>query len=178
MTCVVGIIHQGAIYMGADSAGVAGLELQRRADAKVFVKTDLLFGFTSSFRMGQLLRYSLSIPKRHPDKDVMEFLTTEFVDALRGCLKGGGFARKDSEVEQAGVFLLGYAGRLFRIEGDYQVAELLQPFHACGCGESYAMGAMYATPGMPPRARIELALRAAEEHSAGVRGPFRVESIG
>jgi hypothetical protein len=137
----------------------------------------MLFGFTSSFRMGQLLRYSLTVPKRHPDKDVMEYLATEFIDTLRTCLKSGGFARRDNEVEQAGVFLLGYAGRLFRIEGDYQVGELLQPFHACGCGENYAMGAMYATSTIPPRKRIELALQAAEEHSAGVRGPFRIESL-
>jgi hypothetical protein len=51
-------------------------------------------------------------------------------------------------------------------------------FRACGCGEAYAIGAMYATPGMAPRDRVALALRAAEENSAGVRGPFVIESIG
>jgi hypothetical protein len=173
MTCVVGIVHEGAIYMGADSAGSDGWGLQIRADTKVFVKDRFAFGFTSSFRMGQLLRYSLAIPRRHPDQDLAEFMSTAFVDAVRTTLKAGGWAKRENDREEAGVFLVGCHGRLFRIEGDYQVGELVQPFHACGCGENYAMGALFATEGGQPEPRIEVALRAAEQYSVGVRGPFR-----
>lgn len=173
MTCVVGIVHEGAIYMGADSAGSDGWGLQIRADTKVFVKDRFAFGFTSSFRMGQLLRYSLMIPRRHPDTDLAEFMSTAFIDACRSTLKAGGWAKKDGEREEAGVFLVGCYGRLFRIDTDYQVGELVQPFHACGCGEQYAMGALFATLDASPTHRMEVALRAAEAYSVGVRGPFR-----
>lgn len=174
MTCIAGLVHDGKVYIGGDSAGVGGLDLSIRKDQKVFANGDFVMGFTSSFRMGQILRYAFTPPKRHPDKDVMEFMVVEFVNALRDSLKAGGFAKKDSEVETAGVFLVGYAGRLFNIEDDYQVGESACGYHAVGCGDGYAKGVLFATEGQDPEARINMALRAAEAHSAGVRGPFHL----
>lgn len=52
MTCVVALKHDGRVYMGADSAGVGGYSLQIRNDPKIYRVKDLLFGFTTSFRMG------------------------------------------------------------------------------------------------------------------------------
>jgi len=63
MTCIVGIQHDGRVYIGGDSAGVAGYSITSRADAKVFTVGPYVMGFTSSFRMGQLLRYGLKAPK-------------------------------------------------------------------------------------------------------------------
>jgi hypothetical protein len=143
----------------------------------VFKNGGFLFGFTSSLRMGQLLRYSLQIPNRHPDKDLMAYMATEFVDAVRNCLKTGGFATKNSDAEQGGTFLVGHAGRLFRIEGDYQVGESRGDYDACGCGEFYACGALFANTAAAPLERVRQALAAAEAHSAGVRAPFHIESI-
>lgn len=177
MTCIVGLVHEGKVSIGADSAGVAGLDLTLRADKKIFVNNGFVFGFTSSFRMGQLLRYAFIPPKRHPDKELFAYMATDFIDGIRACLKAGGFARKDNEVESGGYFLVGHSGRLFYIEGDYQVGESVNPYAACGCGQSFAVGALYATHGMEPRQRVELALRTAEANSAGVRGPFHIESI-
>jgi len=177
MTCIVGLVADGRVHIGGDSAGVAGLDLRLRADLKVFKNDGFLFGFTSSFRMGQLLRYSLQIPKRHPDKDLMAYMATDFVDAVRNCLKNGGFATKSSEAEAGGTFLVGHAGRLFLIAGDYQVGESRGAYEACGCGESYACGALFANTALAPMDRVRQALAAAEAHSAGVRGPFHIESI-
>ncbi len=176
MTCIAGLVHEGRVFIGGDSAGVSGLDIHSRKDAKTFKNGEFVFGFTSSFRMGQLLRYSLSPPKRHPDKDVMNFMVTEFIDAVRACLKAGGYARRDSEVEQAGTFLVGYQGRLFRIADDYQVGESNNGYDACGCGEPFARGALFSNAALAPMERITQALQAAEEHSAGVRGPFHIES--
>src|SRR5690606_9234922 len=99
MTCIAGLrTNDGRVYIGGDSAGVAGLSLQVRADQKVFVNGGFLFGFTSSFRMGQVLRHSFTPPNRHPDKDVMAFMVTEFVDAVRNAFKSAGVATKSNEV--------------------------------------------------------------------------------
>ncbi|KQP43921.1 hypothetical protein [Pseudorhodoferax sp. Leaf274] len=177
MTCIVGLVHEGRVYIGGDSAGVSGLDLNVRRDQKVSVKSGFAFGFTTSFRMGQLIQYAFEPPKRHPEKDLMAYMVTDFVDALRSCLKAGGFARKDSEVEQGGSFLVGHAGRLFAIHGDYQVAEATCGYDAVGCGEGYAKGALFATAKHTPADRIDMALAAAESHSAGVRGPFHTVSV-
>lgn len=177
MTCIAGIVQGGNVYIIGDSAGVGGLDLTIRADRKVFVNGDFVMGFTTSFRMGQLIQYAFNPPKRHPDKDVMAYMVTDFVDALRNCLKCGGFARKDSEAESGGTFLVGYAGRLFSIESDYQVAESVIGYDAVGCGDAYAKGVLFATYSQPPEDRLRLAMQAAEAHSAGVRGPFHIQSI-
>ncbi|WP_234710671.1 hypothetical protein [Sinorhizobium arboris] len=104
-------------------------------------------------------------------------MVTEFIDALRQCLKAGGCAQRYYEVERGGTFLVGYAGRLFQIRGDYQVAEPVDGFDACGCGSQIALGALFASSDAPPRERLEIALNAAERFCAGVRGPFHFESL-
>jgi len=63
MTCIVGLVENGKVYIGGDSAGVAGLDITTRKDEKVFQKENMIFGFTSSFRMGQILRYSFKNPR-------------------------------------------------------------------------------------------------------------------
>lgn len=179
MTCIVGIVHDGTVYIGGDSAGVdsSRLMLVSREDRKVFRNGEFLMGFTSSFRMGQLLAHALTPPKRHPDKDVYAFMVTDFVNAVRQCLKDGGYAERHNEAERGGAFLVGYAGRLFQVESDYQVAENSCGFDACGCGDMIALGALAATQGGKPTARVEAALAAAEQFSAGVRAPFHIESL-
>ncbi len=177
MTCIVGLVHEGKVWIGADSAGVKGWDLVLRADSKVFVKDGFGFGFTTSFRMGQLLQHAFTIPKRHPERDLTAYMCTDFVDAIRACLKSGGYAKCADAVETGGDFLVGHAGRLFSIESDYQVAESLAPYQAVGCGQSFALGALFATEGLEPRRRVQLALEAACAMSAGVRGPFRIETV-
>jgi len=179
MTAIVGLVDNGTVYMGADSAGVDSCyNLTVRADRKLFIKKDFLFGFTSSFRMGQLLQYKLSLPIRDKEQDIFNFMVCDFVEAVRTCLKQGGYAKKDNEVESSGTFLVGYQGRLFKIDSDYQVGENVCGYDACGCGESYALGSLFSHNGhMEGEPRVLLALEAAQQFSAGVRGPFFVEKI-
>lgn len=174
MTCIVGVEHKGRVWIGGDSAGVAGYSISSRADEKVFKNGPYVMGFTSSFRMGQLLRYSL-VPPAPNTRDLDRFMVTTFVDAVRACLKAGGYASKDKDVEEGGTFLVGVAGHLFGIQSDYQVAKEVNGYAAVGCGEDLALGALYATRRMPnQRSRVRSALEAAAEHSAGVVGPFRI----
>lgn len=176
MTAIVGLVEDGTVTIGGDSAGVAGYSLTVRADQKVFRNGPMVFGFTSSFRMGQILRYSLVIPLRNPEMDVMEWAATVFVDAVRSVLREKGFARKTDGEEKGGHFLIGYEGRLFKIENDFQVGESVDEFAATGCGEDVALGALYALSGseLSPKVKVKTALLAAERMSAAVRGPFTI----
>lgn len=177
MTCIVGLVDGDRVHIGGDSAGVGGYALTVRADRKVFRNGDFIMGFTTSFRMGQLLQHAFTPPKRHPDTDIEKFMVTEFVDAVRRCLKDGGFAARHDEVEAAGTFLVGYAGRLFRIDSDYQVGEASDGFDAVGCGEQIAQGSLFSTAGHKPLDRLKTALAAAERFNAGVRGPFHFVKV-
>lgn len=178
MTCIVGLVDEGKVYMGGDSAGVnGGWDLVVRADPKVFHIGPFVVGFTSSFRMGQLLRFALVPPVHPPEVDIYRYMTVDFINAVRDCLKTGGWAKKDGEKESGGVFLVGYRGRLFEIDSDYQVGEGLDGYMAVGSGDQVALGALYATQKLPPLVRIRLALEAAERWNAGVRGPFVIEVL-
>lgn len=179
MTCIVAVAHEGRVVMGADSAGVdtGRYSLCVRADRKVFRNGDFVMGFTSSFRMGQLLAHALNPPKPREGVDLFAYMVTDFINAARDCLKLGGYATRQSEQEVGGEFIVGYRGRLFKIQSDYQVEESSHGFAACGCGDLIALGSLHGTPGADPKERVLLALRAAETFSAGVRQPFHIESI-
>jgi ATP-dependent protease HslVU (ClpYQ) peptidase subunit len=179
LTCIVGLVDEGKVYIGGDSAGVAGLSLTVRADEKIFKNGEFVMGFTSSFRMGQLLRFKLDIPYHKPGLDTYEYMVTEFVEAVRKCLKEGGYARTENGEESGGTFLVGYRGELFTIEEDYQVGRSAADYDAVGCGDNVAKGSLFSTgrlSDLSPYDRIRDALYAAEQFSAGVRRPFSILS--
>ncbi|RXF72078.1 hypothetical protein [Hansschlegelia zhihuaiae] len=174
MTCIVGLRHAGRVIIGGDRAGVdtGNYSLTVREDRKVFVNGPFAMGFTTSFRMGQVLAYGFTPPARRPETDVMRFMVTEFVDAVRAAFKAAGYALKEKEQEAGGSFLVGYEGRLFHIADDYQVGESSHGFDACGSGAQVALGSLLTSDGGAARNRIERALKAAETFNAGVRAPF------
>jgi ATP-dependent protease HslVU (ClpYQ) peptidase subunit len=182
MTCIVGFIDKinKNMYMGGDSAGVDDrYNLRSRKDVKVFQKEDMLIGYTSSFRMGQLLRFKLKIPKIKKNQDVYEYMCTDFSDSVRKVLIDNGYAKIESNNESFGDFLVAYKGRLFKIEEDLQIAENNYPYNSCGCGENYALGAILALDfytRTPPTVEkiVNISLQIAEECSAGVRSPFNI----
>lgn len=177
MTAIVGLEHRGDVWMGGDSAGVSTdyARIIQRRDAKVFRNGPFLIGFTTSFRMGRLLRYELKTPA-HPSRlGVERYMATLFIDAVRACLKGGGYASKEREAEFGGAFLVGYRGKLFTVRDDYDVGLSVDPFAAVGCGDQTARGALFATAHVSdPAQRIRTALLAAEHCCPGVRRPFTV----
>ena len=179
MTCIVGIADGGAVWIGGDSAGVdERFNLVIRSDPKVFRVGEIVMGFTTSFRMGQLLRYRLKAPEIPPEMDVAEYMATVFIDAVRECLKDGGFAEKTADRERGGTFLVGIRGRLFKIEDDYQVGESVRGFEACGGGDQVALGSLFTTRsiGDDVRRRITTALESAAAMTAVVQGPFVIVS--
>lgn len=179
MTCIVGLKYKNKVYIGADSAGSGTHATDPRKDLKIFKHSDMLFGFTTSFRMGQLLQYHLSLQKAKPEVDPMKYLVTKFIPAARQCLTAGGFAKKDNNVETGGQFIVGFRGRLFVVWSDFQVAETLRPYVAVGCGLEWAEGVLFTLKKskISPEEKVKIALEAAVEHSGWVRPPFTILSV-
>jgi ATP-dependent protease HslVU (ClpYQ) peptidase subunit len=180
MTCIVGMVENGKVYIGGDSASVSGSDCHIREDQKVFQNGDMIFGFTSSFRMGQLLQYSLKIPDHDPRVDDFKYLCTDFMDAVIKCFKDKGYARNDNGEIEGGQFLLGYKGNLYMIASDFQVAKIKTPFDSVGCGMYYAIGALYILnkdSKLSAEEKMLRALEVAESNSAGVRKPFNIVSL-
>jgi ATP-dependent protease HslVU (ClpYQ) peptidase subunit len=179
MTCIVGIKHAGKVYIGGDSLGSNYYSKTVRVDQKVFIKGEMLFGFTSSFRMGQIIQYSFDLPERDAeDVDDMKFLVNKFVPALTAAFDTGGYLTKKENVNTGGTFLLGYRSKLYQIQEDFQVGESLEDYDACGSGEKYALGSLYSgVYASNPKKRIELAIHAAEKFATTVGGPILVKRV-
>ena len=179
MTCIVAAkAKDGSTVMGCDSAGSDGWALIVLKDPKIYRIGSMLVGFTSSFRMGQLLGHSLTLPEHHSDVPVERYMATAFMDAVRRCLKDGGYAKRENEVETGGTFLVAYKGRIFTVQDNFSIVESGRDYDACGSGYMLALGSLYATADMEDtRRRVEVALKSAEEFCASVRGPMRFEVL-
>lgn len=162
MTCIAGLLDNGKVYIGADSAAAGDDTIEVRANRKVFRNGEYLIGFTGSFRIGQLLQYT---PLDSPGATVMGHLVTTIVPALK----------KLVGKEEFNDILIGCRGRLFKVCTDYSVAEY-HSYAAAGQGEPYALGRLHGSLGSP-ELRLVAALEAAQAHSAAVRAPFHVEVV-
>jgi len=176
MTCIIGFVDKNKdIYLGGDSAGTnKNHDLDIRKDEKIFKKGEMVFGFTSSFRMGQLLRFRLDIPK-HPNKmSSYEYICTLLMDRIRRCLKNGGFAKVSNDVEEIGEFIIGYRGKIYHVYSDLQVAMVKDNYDSCGCGKLMALGSLATNESKIPKIIVLKALEVAEKFSGAVRRPFKI----
>lgn len=173
MTCIVGIADKGKVYIGADSLGSNGFTKEVRIEPKVFENGQFVMGGTSSFRMLNLLKWKFNPPTLKEGDDLHKFMCTEFVDAVRKLFVDNGYCVTSKDWE-SGVFLIGVSGRLFKIEGDFQVAEY--EYIACGSGEYHALGSMYWDKGKDKKKVLERALECAESFVTSVQRPFVVIS--
>jgi len=169
--------------MGCDSAGGIPSEywVTETELLKVFHNGPFMIGYTSSFRMAQLLQYQLDtdqLEAQHEDESDVAYLVRVVVEAIRELFKDHGFAEIESNVERGGVFMIAYRGKLYEVHANYQVFRRRDRYAAIGCGQHYAEGALYITgqQGFTPATRIELALEAAAKYSAYVRPPFHLEA--
>jgi len=156
------------------------MEPDRPHGPKVFANGSYVMGFTTSFRMGQLLRYAFTPPE--PDTaDLHRFMCTAFTDALRQCLKDGGWAQKDKEQEEGGTFLVGTTGTCSSSTNKTTGSGAGRLI----CGGRLAAAGMLSARSTPPRAaRCPAAAprrgtaRQPSGSSSGVRAPVRSRRHG
>lgn len=176
MTVIVGMEDgEGGFIMGADSFLGNHHTQQRVGEQKLAWVDDVLFGFSGSVRMGQLVRYRLEIPDHPSDMSSDEWVATKLSDALKDCFEGHDFAKKKDGRSQGGFFLVGYRGGIYEAQPDYDLSRLREGYTATGAGWAVALGALRATPEEDPLARVYLALEAACHHSPWCEPPLQIE---
>jgi ATP-dependent protease HslVU (ClpYQ) peptidase subunit len=172
MTCIVAIAQNNKVYMAGDSAAVSDNHYTHYIkNPKVFINGDYLIGYTSSFRMGQLLEFA-KLPKPSVTTSLYEFMCTEFINYIRSILKEAGYAKIDNNQESVGNFLVGVHGELFEIQGDLAVIQTDPEYAAIGSGISCSLGSLYSTKYALPHDRLIMALEASEKFTTTVRKPF------
>lgn len=174
LTCIIGLMANGKVYMGADSAAVGDNESRILTPSKIFLRGKFLIGFTSSFRMGQILQYMLDVRDQNPEEPDYNFMVTGFAWAVRKVFKDEGYSTVENNAEVGGCFLVGYRGQLYQVQSDFSVLRYADDFDAIGCGACYALAAMAALDTTPPVVRITKSLAVTAEFCPGVRSPFIV----
>ena len=170
MSCVVGLLKDGKLYMGSDGRATTDDGEKRPIVAtKLFWNEDFLIGFAGSVRTGQLLKADYF---EVPD-DVLEL-----PDAIRDhlCDKGSLATSDDQLSVQNCNFLIGYNGRLYEILTDFQLNEVYGSFLVIGSGSQYAMGSLFTSKRVKSgEKRVLLALKAAAKFDSACGPPYFIE---
>jgi ATP-dependent protease HslVU (ClpYQ) peptidase subunit len=178
MTCIIGLEENGKAYIGADSAAAGGWEVLSTQIPKLFTVGKFTIGFTSSYRMGQILNYQVEFPD---DTEISadHYMITHFVETARLRFRELGYSKIENNQEEGGQFVVGFRSRIYTVYPDFSINRFTEGVTACGCGREYALGVMAALKGqLQPAARIERALEIAAQFSQGVKPPFLVREVG
>src|SRR6185503_11917431 len=95
MTVIIGLEHEGAVYMGADSISINGWAKDIIAGKKIFHKADMLFGVAGNPRQAQLIQYYLS-PRTQLDESDEAYLVLEVIEPLHQLFKAKGFIETEN----------------------------------------------------------------------------------
>jgi ATP-dependent protease HslVU (ClpYQ) peptidase subunit len=165
----------GRGYIACDSLGSDGYTGQQYANPKVFAKGGMLIGYTSSYRMGQLLQYGLTLPEHKPGQNLDEYMHVDFVESVRSLLRDNGYLKIDYNVESGGTFMVITSGRLYVMTRDLALMEGADTFNAVGSGEHYARAVLQTLSNevlidISPREALETAISVASKYVVSVGG--------
>jgi len=177
MTCIVGIEAYGKVIMGSDGCASDGYHKYEVDEPKLFIKNEILFGYTTSFRFADIIQYHVNIVNHSEGKADKQYLVEDVVPEIRKKLKDHGFVENDKGRESGGTALIGYKDKLYILQDDFSIIRNKIGYASCGSGTYVAYGSLHTTQSLldiPPEQRILLALKAAADHSVGVSEPFHV----
>lgn len=182
MTCIVGLVDRGKVWIGGDTGAsmLDGSQRQSWKNSKVFIKENFLFGYAGDFRFGQLLEYAFEPPPKVENQTDLRYLVTTFTDSLITTLQNSKFLLEDkNSLPESNGFLLGYNGVLYEFQEDFAWGIPSSNYSALGSGSPYALGVLHALYGSNQGAKtiITKALTASSVFCGSVLEPFIIESI-
>lgn len=180
MTCIVGIVDDGEVYIGGDSRGSTPYNYVTRKTPKVFKIGEFIFGYTSSFRMGQIIQRHFCPPEETKNMDEDDYIYNNVIEHLIKILKDKGYARIEANEVSGGTFLMGFRGRLFEISSDFQIGENIESYHAVGSGGITARSSLWTIEQLNNKMNVEdkikLAITAASKHIHSVDDNIHIVS--
>lgn len=183
MTCIVGIEKNGVVWLGGDAAATSpDMGQTIIGEPKVFANGSLLIGVCGSPKVMDALKHTDWEPylSSSDSSDGRTVLVNEFAPAFTRKLKELGCLSKFKEDDSDGFYgalLLGYKGKLYNMQSNFQLITTAYGFNSVGSGSDIALGSLHATGRMKnPKQRILKALEAAAINNAAVRPPFTIIS--
>lgn len=131
MTCICGIAAEGKVWLAGDRMASNGFIKYESTRPKVFKNGSFLIGYTTSFRMGQLLEFKWSEPPRISSKTDEEYLFTDVIDSIKKVFKDNDWSSGDQGEDAGGQFLIGFRGKLYEMQPNFSLM---------GCGVLASVG--------------------------------------
>lgn len=176
MTCIVGVVKGGDVYLGGDRAATDG-ELNRTIikNPKVFVKGDVGFGVCGLPKVMDALQHGTQLPEQSGG-DPKEFLISTLIPAIREGLKALDCTSDHPEYGTCfqGAMLVAYRGALYNLQGNFQVVEADSGYASVGSGSKLALGSLASTKKMGNAKKRVLTALEASTANAGCAPPFDV----
>jgi ATP-dependent protease HslVU (ClpYQ) peptidase subunit len=152
MTCIVGIEFGGKVILGGDIQGTGGNTKVVHTQPKVFIRGGVAFGYTSSYRFGQIVEHCMDTPVPPAgDEDIYRWLITVLAPSMKDALGRHGY-------QGGGNCLVGVRGQLWEMQDDFSVIRSKLGYATVGSGMEYALGSIFADQASrPPRTDSEAA---------------------
>lgn len=145
MTCILAYIDKNkTAHMVGDSAAT-DVSQHTRLDLnskKIFKHGNMLMGYTTSLRMGQLIENCLEIPERTEGLTDYQYLIKQLIPVLYKLYTDEGYML--SNEKKGGTFIIAWNGMLYVIDDNFAVLQVTNCFVSVGSGASYATAAFCA----------------------------------
>ena len=148
MTCIIAFRdYNDNVWLAGDKMSSNGMSHQLVKDPKAFQVGDFYFGYTDSFYMGQLLKYTFVPPERPEGITDEQYLFVNVRLALTDLFDQNEFGIRDRGTLECpepsfGEFIMVYKGRIFLVQANMSFLEY--DVATCGSGYQVAQGALTA----------------------------------
>jgi len=165
------------VWLGGDRAATDGsLDRTLIKEPKIFRKGSIGFGVCGLPKVMDAIQHAFKLPA-YNGGDPKTWLVSDVVPGMRETMKKLECTFVHNEQQHfMGAILIAFKGRLFQLEGNFQLVEAARGFDSVGSGAPAALGSLRETKGAS-RKRILKALAVSAENNAGVAPPFDVIEI-
>lgn len=158
MTCIIAHTDGVSSFLAGDKLGSNGFTKTVQTEPKVFekefiklhddgltrTKEVMALGYTTSFRMGQLLNYNLNLPEQDASQTFSQYLVLKVIPIIRQMFKEEWGARDASQDVGGGQFIILHNHTIYEVQEDFSVLQPKTRITAVGSGTYHAIAAMQA----------------------------------
>lgn len=119
MTCIIGLECSDGAVIGGDYCGSNGFTYHTMVPSKVFSHSGMIFGYTSTFRFGQIVEHMLdnnSLYPPHYADDTYRWLVKDFVPKLQKLLR-----EEEYPTSNGCSAVMVINGQVWELQGDMSV---------------------------------------------------------
>ncbi|EHU8781235.1 hypothetical protein N0S44_000473 [Escherichia coli] len=171
MTCIIAHTDGVTSFIAGDKMGSDGFTKSIQTEPKVFekefvkisgddgltrTKDVMTIGFTTSFRMGQLLTYNLNLPDQNSNETFLQYLVLKVIPLIRQMFKDEWGARDTTQDVGGGQFIILHNHTIYEIQEDFSVLQSKSRVASVGSGTYHAIAAMQAYIDLEKETNVQL----------------------